>query len=166
MDRRTRITRHRPSQNTCRVIISDQQKDLPLSKLAIRALVRGVLDQENIRCDEVHVNFVTEKKIGLLHEQFFGDDSPTDCITLPIDQDEEGEVYRLLGEIFVCPKTALVYTEKRGNPWQETARYVIHSILHLIGYEDLDEKSRAVMKRRENRLLTLLLPQLAPIKYK
>ncbi|MBF8263288.1 MAG: putative rRNA maturation factor [Parachlamydiales bacterium] len=93
------------------VHVSNRQKDLKISPIAVRALVRCVLDNEKTACQEISVYFVTERRICELHREFFNDPTPTDCITFPIDKET-------LGEIFVCPKTAIRYTgrdSKIGN---------------------------------------------------
>jgi probable rRNA maturation factor len=44
-----------------------------------------------------------------------------------------------------------------GTTWEaELLRYVIHGILHLRGYDDLEPAKRRVMKREENRLVRKL----------
>lgn len=102
-----------------------------------------------VNCDEVHINFVSETAICKLHKDFFNDPSPTDCITLPIDNDESFG-YLLLGEVFICPKAALSYPD----PLIETTRYLIHTLLHLVGYEDADAQGRSLMRRKERALLS------------
>ena len=54
------------------------------------------------------VYFVTMKEICRLHDQFFNDPSPTDCITFPIDLDP-ATADRYLGDIFIAPEAALAY---------------------------------------------------------
>ena len=68
-------------------------------------------------------------------------------ITFPLDQD-------FLGEIFICPKTALLYNPQ--HPYQETTLYVIHGLLHLLGYDDISSKERTIMRREEKKLMTLV----------
>src|SRR5262249_2821323 len=102
--------------------------------------------------DEVSVNFVDTETICEIHAEYFDDPSPTDCISFPLDGEEEE--YRVLGEIFVCPQTAIEYAEAHGCcPYQETTLYIIHGLLHLIGLDDIYEKDRAEMRRRETRHL-------------
>jgi probable rRNA maturation factor len=40
-------------------------------------------------------------------------------------------------------------------------RYITHGVLHLLGYDDLQPKSRRKMKRQENRLIRLLAKRFA-----
>jgi len=43
------------------------------------------------------------------------------------------------------------------SSWQaEVVRYVVHGVLHLLGYDDLKPALRRRMKREENRLMRLL----------
>ena len=111
-----------------------------------------------VKTDEVIVHFVDKKAIKKLHKQFFNDPSETDCITLPIDKPTDKQtIYHILGETFICTdvayqnakiyKTSVVY---------EITLYVIHTILHLIGYDDIKEKDVKVMREKEMYYLTLL----------
>ena len=60
----------------------------------------------------------------------------------------------LHGEIFISMDQALGQARSYRTTWQEElARYVIHALLHLHGYDDLTPQARRTMKRRENRLL-------------
>lgn len=133
------------------VLVNNQQKDLKLSKRAVKDFVLAALDFLKVTCDEVHINFVSQKKICSLHEQFFDDPSPTDCITLPLDE-EESFGYKLLGEVFICPKAALSYP----NPYKETSLYIVHTLLHLIGYTDIEPEKRRKMRVAEKKVLQAL----------
>lgn len=132
------------------VTVINRQKDLKLSVRRAKALVRAVLDAENVECSEISIYFVSEKRISELHGEFFNDPTPTDCITFPIDCET-------LGEIFVCPKAAIDYCKKKGgDPLTETALYIIHGILHLLGYDDLDPKMKRVMRKKEKQCMAHL----------
>lgn len=123
--------------------IYNRQKDVNLDKSSVRALVKGTLDYLKIPCDEVAIYFVSRKKISEIHSQFFNDPTPTDCISFPLDSNH-------LGEIFVCPAVALEYAKKRKlDPLNEISLYVIHGLLHLVGYDDLEEKARRTMRKKE-----------------
>lgn len=112
-------------------------------------MVISVLHKLHIRWDEVSIHFVTNRKLCKLHEEFFNDPSPTDCISFPIDGDGKSD-YRVLGEVFVCPKTAIEYAKKKQkDPYAETTLYVVHGLLHLLGYDDIHPKDRALMRRKE-----------------
>ena len=97
---------------------------------------------------EVAIYFVGVRKITRLHAKYFNDPTPTDCITFPLLDNQ------LLGEIFICPKAALDYNPKK--PYEETTLYIIHGLLHLLGYDDIESKKRIRMRREEKRLMALV----------
>ncbi len=124
----------------------------------MRKAVSFLLKELDIFTDEIIIHFVTETKICLLHKEFFDDPTSTDCITFPIDPPGEGNSHHILGEVFICPKTALTYSTRRSiDPYKELCRYLVHCILHLIGYEDTEASLRAKMKRKESLILKKLI---------
>lgn len=136
-----------------KIHIFNRQKILRLNKKSVRFLVQSTLDHLNVICDELSIYFVEEKKISQLHEEFFQDPTSTDCISFPIDES-------FLGEIFVCPQVALRYAQKRKtDPYQEVALYIIHGLLHLIGFDDLEEKERRAMRKKEKSCMRYLNEQ-------
>lgn len=135
------------------ISIYNRQSSLKICARQAKKIIKAVLEKEGQPCDEVSVHFVDIPTICQLHEQFFQDPSPTDCISLPLDQEEE-ILYRVLGEIFVCPAIAVEYaTRHEKDPYQETTLYIVHGLLHLMGYDDLTEKERRQMRRAEKRHL-------------
>lgn len=139
------------------VDVINTQKAIRLSFPKVRSLVQAIIEHEGIQCDEVALHFVNTKAICDLHERFFGDPSPTDCISFPMGE-EEG-LY-MLGDVFVCPETALEYSKRhKTDPYEEVALYIVHGLLHLMGYDDISKEDRAVMRAKEKRLLAMLKKQ-------
>lgn len=133
------------------VHVDNHQKALPIRKRFISQTVKEILTFLRVDCEEVSIYFTTEEKIAALHEQFFQDPTPTDCISFPIDDQH-------LGEVFVCPSVAITYAKKHHiDPFQETLLYMVHGILHLLGYDDLDPKSKKIMRRMEKKCMDHLL---------
>jgi probable rRNA maturation factor len=57
----------------------------------------------------------------------------------------------------VCIDDAILQAREFGTTWQsEITRYIVHGVLHLLGYDDLKPQLRREMKRAENRLMRLL----------
>lgn len=124
----------------------------------MRKAISFLLKELKISTDEIILHFVSEKKITLLHKKFFNDPSLTDCITFPMDSPQRNKKsFHLLGEAFICPKTAIEYSKRfRIDPLEELHRYIVHCILHLIGYDDIQVNQRARMKRKERTYLKKL----------
>lgn len=137
--------------------VFDQQIDLHISSRQVKRLVKEVLSCEKTKCDEVSIYFVDTETICDLHQRFFDDPSPTDCISFPLDDLREHSDYQVLGEVFVCTATAIEYANKhKGSPGIETALYIVHGLLHLIGYRDIEEKDIAAMREAEARSMQQL----------
>jgi probable rRNA maturation factor len=131
--------------------IFNRQNILKIPKVKIKKIVAAVIAYENQSCDEVAIHFVSVKEICELHQTFFNDPSQTDCISLPLDDESEIH-YRVLGEVFVCTKTACEYAAShQKDPYDELTLYIVHGLLHLIGYDDIKTKDRAIMRAAEQR---------------
>lgn len=139
----------RLAQNTLSrlVVIRNTQNDLPIKCSQVKSILCALLGPST----PVDIHFVKTPRIVKLHRQFFQDDNPTDCITLPYHSPF------LLGEIFICPAAALTYVAKHGgDPYRETTLYLVHGILHLLGYEDTEPRKKNRMRRAEKKWITAL----------
>jgi probable rRNA maturation factor len=147
MERRPKQKSDRASQNPFPVIdVYNRQKLLKIQTASVKRLVIFVIQEKRISCKKIAVHFVGLRKIAQVHDEFFDDPTVTDCMTFPIDQE-------FLGECVICPQVALERAPKK--PHEETSRYLIHCLLHLIGYDDIDKKKQAIMRKEELRLLKL-----------
>lgn len=139
------------------VLLTNTQKDLRVSKNAIAAAIDLLAAYKRVKCRQIAIHLVTKKKIADLHDQFFQDPTPTDCISFPVDDPQNEAEDSILGEIMICPRVAIEYAKQRGlNPRREFFLYLVHGFLHLLGYDDLDPRSRATMRRQEKQCLVLL----------
>lgn len=137
------------------VTIRNEQSDLDVNLIQLANIVSEILKLEKAHADEVSINFVDEETICAIHEKFFHDPSFTDCISFPLDQKISD--YTLLGEVFVCPLAAILYTQSsQGDPYEEVLLYVIHGVLHLLGYDDIEENDSRKMREAERRHLNNL----------
>ena len=64
---------------------------------------------------------------------------------------------KILGEIFVCPKTAIEYAvQYKKNPYEEVTLYIVHGLLHLLGYDDIEKNARNLMRKAERKHMKAL----------
>ncbi len=98
----------------------------------------------------LEVNFVDEKTIRALHDDFLRDPSATDVITFDLGAMPDGR----LAAIAVCVPVAENYAKRHGASLREELhRLVIHGALHLLGYDDHTAAAKKLMRRRENEIL-------------
>lgn len=140
-----------------KVSVYNRQKDLKLSAAAIKNTVKHALEFHEIPCDEIAIHLITDRAMRKMHEEFFDDPTPTDCISFPYDKDGSSG-YFFLGEVFICPKTAFHYIAEKGSGdiYAEVTLYLVHGILHLLGYDDMNSKDRKVMRSKEKELMDYL----------
>lgn len=132
------------------VHVTNSQDIVELSLQEVEALTCSLIEYKQVPCDELSVHFVGVSDIAKLHEEYFNDPSPTDCITFPVDDTTEDTFYRVLGDVFVCPEVALDYAKKHLVSFEEElSLYVVHGILHLLGYDDIKDEEREIMRREE-----------------
>ena len=98
---------------------------------------------------ELSIVFMDRESHSQLHGKYLQDFRPTDVITFPADQENE-----LAGEICVSVDQAIDESQKRGLPFaHELGLYLIHGWLHLVGFDDLENVDREIMRQEEQRVI-------------
>lgn len=136
--------------------IFNEQSALPIDLEQIPPLIHQILHEEGEKANELSLYFVEMKVICLLHDKYFSDPSPTDCISFPMDGPMDP--YRILGEIFICPEAACHYAKShpKTTAYQELTLYIVHGMLHLFGYDDINQIDRKKMRGAEKRQMQKL----------
>jgi len=121
---------------------------------AVRRFTAGVLDAtRDYRDAEVSVNFVGDRRIQQLNETWRGRGRPTDVLSFPIDE-EPGAGPVVLGDIVIAPRQAAEDAREEGVGFDEKVReLVLHSLLHLMGYDHETTAGAKRMARRRRDLL-------------
>ncbi|MGA2543841.1 MAG: rRNA maturation RNase YbeY [Verrucomicrobiota bacterium] len=112
--------------------------------------------KESLRAGgQLGVYFIHAAEMARLNEQFLGHAGSTDVITF--DYAEGAEQGGSGGEIFISVDDAVASAPRFRATWQsELARYLVHGMLHLRGYDDRRPAARREMKKEENRVLKAL----------
>ena len=135
-----------------RVLISNRQ-GRPVDEEGLAALARDTMRGEGIERAELSVSFVEQDEIAGLHERFMDEAGPTDVLSFPLDDVEEGakggEAVRLLGDVVVAP--AEPARNNPSDPDAELRLLLVHGILHLLGYDHEDDGARTRMWERQER---------------
>jgi len=133
------------------VEINDAQTHVALDHDRLRALVEGVLRGEGVSAASISLALVDDATIHRINREHLNHDEPTDVVSFVLSEADEPS---LSGELVVSTETAArVAAEIGAPPWNEVALYVVHGLLHLCGYDDLDAEAAALMRRREDEAL-------------
>lgn len=132
--------------------IANLQCHYDIKKSKIRDVVKEVLNREK-KDAKLSIALVDDNEIKRLNKRFLGSNEITDVIAFPLN-DEGGGVN---GEIVISVERALYVANRiKSNVEGEIILYIIHGILHLLGYNDSDEKDAKIMHRKEAAVLTFL----------
>ena len=114
-------------------------------------VAQKVLADLGVESVELGLHFVSAKEMARVHEQFTNIPGSTDVITFDHGSKPPANLH---GEIFISVEDAMAQAREFKTTWQsEVARYVIHGLLHLLGFDDLEPVARKKMKQTENRLV-------------
>ncbi|MBQ9041966.1 MAG: rRNA maturation RNase YbeY [Eggerthellaceae bacterium] len=127
----------------------------------VEALARLVIGAEGKPEEtEVSISFVTDERIHELNREWRDVDRPTDVLSFEcdgFDDDmpwEEGEAYEL-GDIVIAPDVAQAQAPVYGLSFEhEMSLLVTHGLLHLCGYDHMEDDEALVMEARERELLS------------
>ena len=126
-----------------------------MEQAAVYAVQLENLDEQ--RC-ELSVTFVDLDEIHELNKIHRGVDSPTDVLSFPQFEDvceeapEEGEI--CLGDVVICRDKAAQQAEEFGHSFEREILYlVVHSVLHLLGYDHMEDDEKRVMRTREEKIM-------------
>lgn len=126
------------------IIITDEIKNL-IEKSIVAVLKVENLD-ENV---EVSVSFVGDEEIRDLNRDYRGVDKSTDVLSFPMD-DEFIIVSRILGDVIINTRRVMEQAEELGHSNERELSYLtVHSILHLLGYDHMEDEDKKEMRERE-----------------
>ena len=170
----------RPSRQRTLSLINRQDVrgvDLRLLRRVVRALLREAWPRGSF---DLVVHLVAAPEMTRLNEAFLHHKGSTDVITfdysegggqasrlsaarstlLPANPEQDTPAPPLHGEILVCLDEAVSQARRFRGTWQsELVRYVVHGVLHLLGYDDQEARSRRRMRRLEDGLVRHLARQ-------
>ncbi len=125
----------------------------------IRRLAASALRLEKTKRRLVSILLTDNKEIRRLNRDFLKHDYATDVISFWC---EEGKLFGresdYLGDIVVSVQMARSFSKKLKIPFkEELARYVVHGVLHLLGYDDRNPRDREEMHKRQETILSRIL---------
>lgn len=109
---------------------------------------------------EISVTFVEAQEIRELNRDYRDTDKVTDVLSFPQFDDlndipEFGEI--CLGDVVICKDRAEEQAEEFGHSFEREIIYLFtHSILHLLGYDHMEEEEKREMRQREEEVMTHL----------
>lgn len=142
-------------------VLIDHGQDL-VQSLNIEGLALFVLQEMNCpESTDVTISFVSNERIHELNKEYRGMDKPTDvlsfeCDNVPFDDEDVDDVEEYeLGDVIIATDVALAQTEEFGTTFEEEVSLLtVHGLLHLCGYDHIEDEEAEIMEALEQSLLT------------
>ncbi|MDX2340433.1 rRNA maturation RNase YbeY [Micrococcus sp. 2A] len=116
---------------------------------------------------ETAVTVVDADRMAQLHEEWMDLPGPTDVMSLPMDEITPGAPEApsegVLGDVVLCPEVAAEQAARGGHTRDDELMLLLtHGMLHLLGYDHMDEEDRVEMFELQDRLVSEFLGRPAP----
>ncbi|MEJ5329783.1 MAG: rRNA maturation RNase YbeY [Desulfobaccales bacterium] len=115
---------------------------------------------------DLSLTLVSDRAMAALNRRTFGRRGPTNVIAFPLDAPAGPEEPpapsasgppRVLGEVVISLETTVRQAQEAGWPWEELLDfYLIHGILHLLGYDHETPAEEAAMEAKAWELMEVL----------
>jgi len=156
-----------------RIILENEQNAVKISEEienTIKKVIDASLEYENCDFDaEVSVTIVDNEAIREINNETRNIDAPTDVLSFPMlyfdengdiidsDFDMDGDIL-VLGDIVISAERAKSQAEEFGHSFlREIAFLTVHSMLHLLGYDHVDDpEGEKIMFSKQEEILDKL----------
>lgn len=160
----------------CEIICeTDSLKEIDCEELS-RRVVAAALEQEGCPYEaQVSITITDAESVRVLNRTYRGIDSATDVLSFPmldlsspadltdIQEDEYFDCFDpstgelMLGDIVINAERVYSQAGEYGHSvTREFAFLVAHSMLHLLGYDHIEEEDRILMEERQRLLMETL----------
>jgi probable rRNA maturation factor len=113
-----------------------------LQAFAERALRHASKLRSSISLPPINILLISDRRMSEIHLRFLKTPGPTDVITFQH------------GEIFVSAETARRQgRELKTSAFEEIQLYIVHGLLHLLGFDDKSAAEARVMRKRQAQVL-------------
>ncbi len=121
-------------------------------------MAREALKGLGLQRGELSILLVDDCEMTSLNREFMGRDGTTDVLSFPMQSEDFGdEIPCILGDVVISVEKAYKEAKKKVVSLEsELALLLTHGILHLVGFEHDKDEDELLMKREEERLLSIM----------
>ena len=111
---------------------------------------------------EVSVTLTNDAHIHALNRDYRGVDRPTDVLSFALTESEEPEIFDapggvVLGDLVISLERAAAQAETYGHSFlRELSFLTVHGMLHLLGYDHIEEEERLEMEEEQRHVMDAL----------
>lgn len=113
----------------------------------IRILIEKIIRKEGKDSENLLFIFTGNRKILEINKEFLNHNWFTDVIAF----DYSDKKNNIIGEVYISIETVRLNADNyKVSLKSEVLRVIIHGTLHLCGYEDDNERSKKIMRKKED----------------
>jgi probable rRNA maturation factor len=155
-----------------RITINNEQRRIRLDEKKIESTTKRILKTLKLPPNaSLSITFLRPSDIKRLNIEYFKKYRPTDVIALGYAQGSSIKNYNFysrsnkkqgcykeyLGDVLICPSLALKNAKFYNKDFcSELTLYIIHGILHLLGYEDTTRRLARTMQQKEKGVFEII----------
>ena len=149
-----------------KVVITNKQKAVKIPtgiRMLVRRCCNAVLKLENFEGPaEISVTFTDNAGIRELNKQYRDKDIDTDLLSFPMGENGVYDIdmetgAKILGDVVISMEKARDQAERFGHSFQREVGYLTaHSVLHLLGYDHIDNLEKVRMREKEELVMEQL----------
>jgi probable rRNA maturation factor len=134
-----------------RVCLVDNEPSLHQFELWVETVLA-----DQLRDIELVIRIVDEPESAALNEQYRHKSGPTNVLSFPVEL-PMGIETPLLGDLVICaPVVVREANEQKKRVSDHWAHLVIHGVLHLLGFDHIEDQQAACMEAKEIAVLQKL----------
>ncbi|MFM1538435.1 MULTISPECIES: rRNA maturation RNase YbeY [Helcococcus] len=140
-------------------ILIDNQNDLirlneELENKIEQALVETLKNTGYGTDYEISISVVDAEEIKQLNAEYRGNDNVTDVLSFPLFEREYIPEEGMLGDIVICSERVKEQAKEFGHSEEREFVYLaVHSMLHLLGYDHMEEDEKIEMRSKEKEIM-------------
>ena len=129
----------------------DVEKNIELEMIRAAEVVGKIYGVENF---EVSITLTDDKTIHALNKKYRGIDRPTDVLSFAFQESDEPKILNAeietLGDIIISIERAKLQAADFGHSFlREIIFLEVHGLLHLLGYDHIEENDRIEMEAEQ-----------------
>lgn len=125
-------------------------QDPSIDKRNVHRLISSLKNEYLLDISFLSISIINSKELRTINKKYLKHDYETDVITFNYSK----KIKIIDGEILISFEEAKCNARKfRITYEKELCRLVIHGMLHLLNFGDIDRKSKKIMKHEENKLI-------------
>jgi len=139
--------------NRSRITVNVLHRKFSQDSARVATIAKRVLKEENIGRADLGIVLVGDAFMRRMNKRFFAKNKTTDVLSFDL-RIPRMRGASLMADIVVCADRAVIRARRLKVPLKsELARYIIHGILHLTGYDDTCPSEKIQMWERQEYLL-------------